>query len=185
MVKDRPPAGRRAATLRAVLEQPAQPCDRLAVRFREGAFSGEKKFTPTKHPTSPANAGAQIHPERLWWARHAASPASRRQRVRSGPRHSPGRSGSKSPSSRAKAEPWVPRMKRGMTVESWRTRLPAHVHAPPRAQRLPRRNTLPQTTPLRGHTSPLEAPSMQVRATKITTPKTTRRGGAWSGVRAH
>ena len=87
--------------------------------------------------------------------------------------------------SHAKAEPWVPRMKRGMTVESWRTRLPAHIHAPPRAPNLPRRNTLPQTTPLRGHASSLLTPPMQVRATKITTPKTTRLGGAWSGVRAH
>ena len=42
MVKDRPPGGRRAAALRAVLEQPEQPCDRLAVRFRAGSFSGEK-----------------------------------------------------------------------------------------------------------------------------------------------
>ena len=42
MVKDRPPGGRHAAALRAVLEQPEQPCDRLAVRFKEGSFSGEK-----------------------------------------------------------------------------------------------------------------------------------------------
>ncbi|AWC68677.1 hypothetical protein CA606_20335 [Caulobacter vibrioides] len=30
-----------------------------------------------KHPISPANAGAQIHPGRFGWARHTALPALR------------------------------------------------------------------------------------------------------------